>query len=143
MIGGSGVSYTLAMLRNVIRCVGDLLKPVRCYCSSTCVCSESLVSPRTRRVLFLWMIRDDAHALWFLPTLSDILATLPSPGSEQDLVVDIRIFVTQGNTEKLLSTRAPMNHITFSQGRPDLETILRQEIGATEFGEDIAIDGAS
>ncbi|KAI5119309.1 hypothetical protein M0805_004553 [Coniferiporia weirii] len=68
--GGSGISYTLPIILDIVRRKNDRLS----------VC---------QRVLFLWFIREQEHIRWISDDLAR-LAKLPSAG----LDIDIRIFVT-------------------------------------------------
>ncbi|KII94680.1 hypothetical protein PLICRDRAFT_169410 [Plicaturopsis crispa FD-325 SS-3] len=68
--GGSGVSYTLPLLL-------DLVHNARAGRSAV------------RRVVFVWSVRDGAHLAWIAKLLSEALAAAPS-----SLVVEPRVYIT-------------------------------------------------
>ncbi|KAJ3573341.1 hypothetical protein NP233_g2490 [Leucocoprinus birnbaumii] len=68
--GGSGVSYTLPLLLNLLR-------------------SRSDGSGQVRRIVFLWAIRETEHLEWISKILSDALEPIPPT-----LSVEPRIYIT-------------------------------------------------
>jgi len=75
--GGSGVSYTLPLLL-------DLIQQART--------STALVE----KVVFIWAIRSESHIAWISSQLAEALDAAPS-----SLLIEIRIFVTQSSVPRL------------------------------------------
>lgn len=134
--GGSGISYTLPLLLDLIRrsSIGGSLE--------------------VRRVLFVWAVRGDGHLPWITETLSQALAT-----AKQSLEVDVRIYITGANVAPAASPSGSLNSISKSEkdevfiepeavagaprihhGRPDITTILHDEISASSG--DVSVDVA-
>ncbi|KAF6762356.1 hypothetical protein DFP72DRAFT_878622 [Ephemerocybe angulata] len=126
---GSGISYTLPLLLDLIR--------------QSSIGGKSEV----RRVLFVWVVRGDGHLPWITETLSKALS-----GSKQALDVEVRLYVTRANVapgcmaknevfpEPESSGNAPHIH----HGRPDITTLLHDEISASSgpVSVDVAGPGA-
>ncbi|KAF9451639.1 hypothetical protein P691DRAFT_337963 [Macrolepiota fuliginosa MF-IS2] len=76
--GGSGISYTLPLLLNLIRAQHGIENS-----------RSHGIKSEVRRVVFIWMIRDPEHLDWIYKTLSEALEASPST-----LSVEPRIYVT-------------------------------------------------
>jgi len=116
--GGSGVSYTLPQFVGIIHDVNSGRSAVRSIC-------------------FIWVIRRAEHISWISSTLAQAL------GSAPDFVsLSIRIYITResDSVEERLSEPIPeFPMMTISPGRPDLRTLLVEEIehAAVEVSVDV------
>ncbi|VDC02562.1 unnamed protein product [Peniophora sp. CBMAI 1063] len=73
--GGTGVSYTLPLLLDVIQRSAD-------------------GKTRTKRVRFVWAVRSEAYLNWIAPYLRDTVSSCPS-----DLSLEINLFVTDSPSD--------------------------------------------
>ncbi|TDL29709.1 hypothetical protein BD410DRAFT_833972 [Rickenella mellea] len=96
IVGGSGVSYTLPLLL-------DLIHNGRSNKSAV------------RRILFVWCIRDPEHLSWIAKSLSSALTNAPST-----LHIDARIHITQSNG-KLPSLKA-LDYDDMKESSEDIKT---------------------
>ncbi|KZO98048.1 hypothetical protein CALVIDRAFT_535651 [Calocera viscosa TUFC12733] len=105
--GGSGVSYTLPQFMGII----DDVKNGRSAVSAVC---------------FIWVIRLAEHISWITASLASVLASAPD-----FLNVSIRIYVTREadvRDERIAEPLPDFPIMTISPGRPDLRTLLLEEI---------------
>ncbi|OSC98885.1 iron reductase [Trametes coccinea BRFM310] len=141
--GGSGVSFTLSTFLGVLSDVQN-------------------GRSRCRRLLFIWAIRDANHIDWISKTLGKALELAPA-----GIEISIRIFVTSGNGMTLYQTQTvgeddsvgsisegtavgrsrPPSLLDFSavqviQGRPDLSSILREEVEAADGRLSVTVCGS-
>ncbi|KAJ3529766.1 hypothetical protein NMY22_g8866 [Coprinellus aureogranulatus] len=120
---GSGISYTLPLLLDVIR--------------------QSSIggSSEVRRVLFVWVVRGDGHLPWIAEALSKALPRVRHP-----LEIEVRIHVTGANiaetapsgsmnsisdSEKNMAYTEPIsttNALRIHHGRPNVKGLLHDEI---------------
>ncbi|ETW84033.1 ferric reductase [Heterobasidion irregulare TC 32-1] len=82
--GGSGVSYTLPLLL-------DLVKRVR---DGTAL---------AKRILFVWAIRDEEYLEWVAGLLADVISTVPP-----SLSIDIDLYVTGTSTQAKAASDLPL-----------------------------------
>ncbi|KAH7105303.1 ferric reductase NAD binding domain-containing protein [Auriculariales sp. MPI-PUGE-AT-0066] len=138
--GGSGVSYTISMLENLVQ---EARK-------GTSAC---------QRVVFIWSIRDEAHIAWIYSQLLAVLACIPP-----ELSVSVRIFVTRApgflgrlpfengvqraptfesekfaGKEKLSLTSYPEVRIEY--GRPDVAQLLLEEASVAQGAMSVDVSG--
>ncbi|KDQ18798.1 hypothetical protein BOTBODRAFT_28295 [Botryobasidium botryosum FD-172 SS1] len=103
--GGSGITYTLSTLLEIIY-------------------QAQMGTSAVRRVVFVWMIRDADQMNWIRKTLTAALLQMP-----QSLAIDIRIFVTrppaQGHTTNSIYD---MPNMQLKSGRPNVKELLREEL---------------
>ncbi|KZS97904.1 hypothetical protein SISNIDRAFT_423350 [Sistotremastrum niveocremeum HHB9708] len=85
--GGSGVSYTLPLLLDLVH-------------------NDRAGTSQCRRVLFVWAVRDAAHLKWISPLLMSALSSASS-----SLVIDARIYIT-GKTAGLPTITSPTDEGT-------------------------------
>ncbi|KAG5648690.1 hypothetical protein DXG03_000036 [Asterophora parasitica] len=143
--GGSGVSYTLPLLLNLIR--------------ENVQGGKSVV----RRVIFVWAVRDGGHLTWISRALAE--AMLPSKAS---LTIEPRVYITGPNypipqvpfqSEDENEPPTPTSPIEFEKGeedmiglptytslklihgRPSIRKLLHEEIAAA-LGP-VSVDGSS
>ncbi|OJA15479.1 hypothetical protein AZE42_06345 [Rhizopogon vesiculosus] len=140
--GGSGVSYTLPVLLNVIERVRNG--------ESSC-----------RRVVFIWSIRDATHVRWIEDALMKAVELAP-----RSLAVSIRIFITgrlpTAESESVLSSPIEKKHrehivtqnVSFSSlsltphdvkmenGRPNLGALLKEEASTTSGRMSVSVCGS-
>ncbi|KAK0471162.1 iron reductase, partial [Armillaria novae-zelandiae] len=131
--GGTGVSYTLPLLLDTIERVRE----------GKSICTKAV---------FIWAIRDTTHVCWISNAISNALLRVPP-----SLHVEIRIYVTGGNTESVqwdstsvdsdknssssstTSRNGPpsflgLESVNVYQGRPDLLQLLPEQAEATRGG---------
>ncbi|KAI9057704.1 iron reductase [Trametes sanguinea] len=141
--GGSGVTFTLSTFLGVLSDVQN-------------------GRSRCQRLLFIWAIRDASHIDWISKTLGKALELAPS-----GIEISIRIFVTSGNGKALYQTQTageddsvgsisegtavgqsrPPSLLDFSavqvtQGRPDLSSILREEVAVNSGCLSVTVCGS-
>ncbi|KAG9127936.1 hypothetical protein FRC07_007376, partial [Ceratobasidium sp. 392] len=141
--GGSGISYTLPLLI-------DLVRQVR---------TSSAVA---QRVLFVWTIRDRSHADWITQLLHEALRECPPT-----LLIEIRIHVTQtaipalphsesspeattpvddkpgsfGEKDKSAVSLESFQSVKILNGRPNVATLLDEELGSAIGQVSIDVSG--
>ncbi|KDR83594.1 hypothetical protein GALMADRAFT_219415 [Galerina marginata CBS 339.88] len=137
--GGSGISYTLPLLLNLVR--------INARGGKSAV----------RRIVFVWAVRDAVHLKWISKTLVDALAT-----TTPYLTIEPRIYVTgknypipevpelptdrasmsSGSIEKdIAETELPVySSLKLIHGRPSMKKLLAEEI-QTSLGP-ISVDVA-
>ncbi|KZT62870.1 hypothetical protein CALCODRAFT_445365 [Calocera cornea HHB12733] len=105
--GGSGVSYTLPQFMGIIHDVQHSRSAVRSVC-------------------FVWVVRHAEHISWISTSLASVLASAPD-----SLSISIRIYVTREadvRDERIAEASPDFPIMTISPGRPDLRTLLLEEI---------------
>ncbi|PPQ99070.1 hypothetical protein CVT24_003630 [Panaeolus cyanescens] len=142
--GGSGISYTLPLLLNLVRL------------------SVNNDTSYVRRIVFVWAVRDAAHLQWISKTLVEALAQAP-----RNLTIDPRIYITgkaypipevptlshstpvdaqstSSSSEKYISSpdsELPVySSLKLTHGRPSMKKLLHEEI-ANAHGP-VSVDGA-
>ncbi|KDQ18800.1 hypothetical protein BOTBODRAFT_170807 [Botryobasidium botryosum FD-172 SS1] len=152
--GGSGVTYTLSLLLDLVRRAQEGITSVR-------------------EIVFIWAIKDAAHTDWILDTLNTAIAHAPS-----SLKIDIRIFVTATKKEDAydipsfpysahtpespdkrsgapsptastdeISSPLPARlgtgkvKLVLGRGRPDLEQILKEQITSADGSVSVSVSG--
>ncbi|THH19765.1 hypothetical protein EW146_g1471 [Bondarzewia mesenterica] len=123
-VGGTGVSYTLPLLLDVVRRVRD-------------------GTALAKRIVFIWAIRDEEYLEWISAALADALSTAP-PG----LSLDIGIFVTgpsasgSGSGEKSPeSVEVGGLGLVPVKGRPDVARLVQEEIRTAEGPMSVDVSG--
>lgn len=138
--GGSGISYTLPLLLDLIRrsSIGG--------------------SSEVQRILFIWIVRGDGHLPWITETLSRSF-----PKAKHLLDIEAHIYVTGANVAQTASPFGSVNSISKSEqdrvyiepecngnlpqihhGRPDISDLLQGEIASSSgpVSVDVAGPGA-
>lgn len=143
LAGGSGVSYTLPLLF-------DLVSQVK------------LGKAVAQRVIFVWVIRDRSHIDWISGLLHEVVQACPPT-----LQVNISIHVTQrsvpelpieGNqsldettpienklsiAEKSTSSLSSFQAVKILSGRPDIAALLEEELGCAHGRVSVDVSGPS
>ncbi|EKM59392.1 uncharacterized protein PHACADRAFT_169942 [Phanerochaete carnosa HHB-10118-sp] len=144
--GGSGVSYTLPLLLNLVR-------------------QTRLGKSAVQRVVFVWSVREADHVRWISQILSEALAVAQSTG----LTVDPRVYIT-GSTpptpplpalgysesdrgsvnmespisEKDVKMALPAySALRILHGRPSIRKVLQEEIGVSTGPVSVDVAGPS
>ncbi|GJE84448.1 ferric reductase family protein [Phanerochaete sordida] len=144
--GGSGVSYTLPLLLNLVR-------------------QAKLGKSAVRRVVFVWSVREADHVRWISQVLGDALMAAQSTG----LAVDPRVYITGStpptpplpvvgysdsdrgsvNIESPISEKdVKMSLPAYSalrilHGRPSIRKVLQEEISASAGPVSVDVAGPS
>ncbi|KAL5487797.1 FRP1_3 [Sanghuangporus weigelae] len=141
--GGSGISYTLPLLLDIVHNVREG--------TSSC-----------QRVLFVWIVHHEDHMNWISKPLTDALLAAPS-----DLIVEPRIFITRPKTKSSdtlvtdcsvnsTSPYAPLssetvmtmkelarNAIKTANGRPDVEALIQDAVSLSSGPVSVDVAGPS
>jgi len=140
--GGSGISYTLPLLLNLVRINARGAKSA------------------VQRIVFVWAVRDAAHLKWISKTLMDALAR-----ATPSLAVEPRIYITgknypipevpevptdgssisSGSVEKdIAETELPVySSLKLIHGRPSMKKLLAEEIQASPGPISVDVAGPS
>ncbi|KAI0321845.1 FAD-binding domain-containing protein [Amylostereum chailletii] len=147
LAGGSGVSYTLPLLMETVR-------------------AASVGKSATRRVVFVWAVRDASHLTWISNILADTLAAAPA-----SLSIEPRIYVTsthlpalQDSVPLIYGPSASLSRAIASKpssnlspdiqlpsygalriipGRPNIRGLLQEEIEASPGPVSVDVAGPS
>ncbi|KAL0949689.1 hypothetical protein HGRIS_009726 [Hohenbuehelia grisea] len=139
--GGSGISYTLAQLHDLVH-------------------NHKGDKSSVRRVVFLWAVRDGGHLSWVTKVLSDALAAAPPA-----LSIEPRVYVTgpnystpsipkldsdiEGSVSSLDSPDKEINELPIytalklTHGRPSIKKLLHEEILSTVGPVSVDVAGPS
>ncbi|GLB33682.1 putative FAD-binding domain containing protein [Lyophyllum shimeji] len=141
--GGSGVSYTLPLLLNLVR---D---------------NAGRGRPAVRRVVFVWAVRDGAHLTWILKTLTEALSS-----SKASLSIEPRVYITgpsypipqvpflpeppspksptESEKEAKNTLALPLyTSLKLIHGRPSIRKLLHEEIAASSGPVSVDVAGPS
>ncbi|TFK29363.1 hypothetical protein FA15DRAFT_582632 [Coprinopsis marcescibilis] len=134
--GGSGISYTLPQLLDLIRL------------------SSTGGSSAVHRLLFVWIVRGDGNLPWINKIISEALASVKKP-----LIVEARIYITgagisPGNKPGIFPNVQPekdeivyiepesdSSNAKIYHGRPDVQTLLDEEISIANGPVSVDIAG--
>ncbi|THH02456.1 hypothetical protein EW026_g465 [Hermanssonia centrifuga] len=141
--GGSGVSYTLPLLLNLVQ-------------------KSRAGKSAAQRVIFVWSVRDAEHVKWISKLLTEALAAAQSTS----LVVDPRLYITGASAPSLqlsetdsdkgsISVDSPATEkdsklglpaysaLRVTHGRPSIRKMLHEEIAASSGPVSVDVAGPS